>query len=36
MENKEIDVRESVCVDSSRNVGNPVKVDLVSGDIDIY
>jgi hypothetical protein len=36
MENKGIDVRESVCADSSHSAGNPVKVDLVGGDVDIY
>jgi hypothetical protein len=36
MENKGIDVRESVCVDSSHSAGNPVKDDLVGGDVGIY
>jgi len=27
---------ESVCVDSSYSTGNPVKVDVVGGEVDIY
>jgi len=33
---KGIDVHESVCVDRSHSAGNPAKVDLVGGDIEIY